>query len=138
MCTIGKFTRGVLASSDIMFSLAPTVTLYTLDGKGHLQPSRPALYGQIPMIFYEISVPESADGSWWIPTCTVPDTPSGRDLWGDWEPLEADQFSVIVTKGILRPRSAWCWVPLGVIEQSLTPIEFQGRIRGHFPTAAPI
>lgn len=134
---IGTFTRAVLASSEVMFSLSPTVTLYRLDTQQHLKPVWPVLFGQIPMIFYEISSPAGAEGSWWTPACSVPDTPSDQDLWGEWVPLKAAPRSVIVTRAMLRPRSAWCWVPIGVIEQALTPIELQGRILGSFPSAAP-
>ncbi|MFH1803714.1 MAG: hypothetical protein ABID63_02365 [Pseudomonadota bacterium] len=130
---IMKTTRGILASSEAMFGLSPDIALYITDKTGKLQPNPPAQYGQIPMIFYEVSVAETADGSWWIPACSVPDTPSGLNIWGNWEPLKVSEHSTIVTTAMLRPQNALCWVPAMVIEENLTPIIFKGSILGEYP-----
>ena len=130
-------TRGVLASSEVMFSLSPEVGLYVLGQSGKLIAKPPGTFGQIPMIFYETSTPVSGSGSWWLPSCTVPDTPSGSDLWGDWETLKVSEPSVIVTEAMLRPKTAWCWVPAGTVEDTLVPVSFLGRVLGVHPNTDP-
>lgn len=132
-----KTTRGVLASSEAMFSLSQLVTMFVLAQDGSMHPRQPSQYGQIPLIFYEVSSPTSATGSWWIPTCSTPDMPSDVSIWGDWEPLKTSDDSVIVTQSILRPQNAWCWVPSEVIEENLSPIYFLGRIIGKHPINPP-
>ena len=134
---IQDFTRGVLASSEVMFSLSPEIGLYVVDQNSKLHSKLPDTFGQIPMIFYETSTPASGRGSWWLPTCSVPDVPSGLDLWGDWEALVVSEPSVIVTKAILRPRNAWCWVPAGTVEENLVPVNFFGRVLGDHPNVDP-
>lgn len=134
---IKHLTRGVLASSEVMFSLSPQIALYTLDQSGKLQPKPPTKYGQIPLIFYEVSTPASGAGSWWLPVCSVPDTPSDLDIWGAWEPLDVSQPSTIVTTAMLRPTNTWCWVPGGSVDENLAPISFLGTVSGQHPTQAP-
>jgi len=134
---VKDFTYGVLASSEMMFSLSPEVGLYVIGPSSKLQSKPPAKYGQIPMIFYEVSATASGSGSWWLPTCSVPDTPSGLDIWGDWDELEVSEPSVIVTRAMLRPKNAWCWVPAGTVDESLIPVIFLGRVLGPHPSVDP-
>ena len=119
-------TRGVLETSEFMLGLTTGSGAYSFDNN-KLTAVEITKAGS-PLIFYEVALAEG--GSWWLPVTTEPDR-----QWGDWIALSAN--GMITTSNLLRPENTFCWVPEGILETIVEPVEIYGTVNGEFPEAAP-